>query len=178
MTRDWPQAAAADNFVITTPRLLIRPLAAQDQELYLDLYTDPATMRFISPAFATEKALESFTIAVRLNQKKPFKRLFLAITEQGEAAGICAISQWCATSATVELGLMLKQPWHASGYAVESFLALIRRVEQCFTGASIWVDIDPNNKAAVKVALKTGFAPDPDKPRVFWLQQQCGQAKS
>jgi RimJ/RimL family protein N-acetyltransferase len=171
MTTDWQQAALAENFVITTSRLLIRPLTAQDQQLYLDLYTDPATMRFISPAFATEKALESFRFAIRLNQKTPFKRLFLSITEQDEAAGICAISQWSATSASVELGLMLKQPWHAKGYAVESFLALIQRVKQCFSGAKIWVDIEPGNKAAVKVVVKTGFSPDPDNPRAFWLQQ-------
>lgn len=169
MTAGWAKAAVADNFVIQTPRLLIRPLAAEDQQLYLDLYTNPATMRFISPAFANQKALESFRIAVRLNQKAPFKRLFLAILEQGEAAGICAISQWQAEDATVELGLMLKQPWHANGYAVESFSALIQRVGHCFDGANIWVDIDPANIAAVKVAIKTGFRPDAAHPRVFWL---------
>lgn len=172
MTADWAKAADADHFVIQTPRLLIRPLTVDDQQLYLDLYTDPATMRFVSPAFATQKALESFLIAVRLNQKAPFKRLFLAILDQGEAAGICAISQWQPEDATVELGLMLKQPWHAKGYAVESFLALIQRVERCFRGAKMWVDIDPDNKAAVKVAIKTGFKPDLSNPRVFWLKQQ------
>lgn len=172
MTACWNEAAVASNFIIQTERLLIRPLTAEDQQLYLDLYTDPAIMRFVCPAFATQKATDSFLIAVRLNKKTPFKRLFLAILDQGKAAGICAISQWQLESSTVELGLMLKQPWHANGYAVESFSALIQRVTQCFRGAKIWVDIDPDNIAAVKVGIKTGFRSDPNNPRVFWFNQR------
>jgi hypothetical protein len=37
MTTDWQLAAKAENFVITTSRLLIRPLAEQDLQIYLDL---------------------------------------------------------------------------------------------------------------------------------------------
>lgn len=47
MAQDWQQAAKAENFVISTSRLLIRPLAESDLQLYLDLYTNAETMVFV-----------------------------------------------------------------------------------------------------------------------------------
>lgn len=167
MTVCLSEAADATHFVFQTTRLQIRPLNLEDQQLYLDLYSDPSIMRFVRPALSTRDAVDSFLSAVKLNHKKPFNRLFLAILEQGEAAGICAINQCFAKDNSVELGLMLKKPWHAKGYAVESFSALVQRVELYFCGAKIWVDIDPANIAAVNVGLKTGFRHDEDNPRVL-----------
>lgn len=169
MTMDWQRAAIAENFIITTARLLIRPLAEQDLQLYLDLYTDPATMKFISAAFAESKAADSFQIALRVNNKRPFRRLFLAITDKDSAAGLCAISRLDESHGEIELGLMLKRRWHAKGYAEEALNAFIQRVQQHFAKACIWADIDPMNKAAIRLATKVGFVADPQNQRVYWL---------
>lgn len=94
MALDWQQAAKAENFVISTSRLLIRPLTESDLQLYLDLYTNAETMVFVGEPLPQEKAINSFQSALRINAKTPFKRLFLAIVEQGRCAGLCAINQW------------------------------------------------------------------------------------
>lgn len=170
MAQDWLQAAKAENFVISTSRLLIRPLAEQDLQLYLDLYTNTETMVFVGEPLHPEKAINSFQSALRLNAKTPFKRLFLSIVEQGQCAGLCAINQWNSETAQVEVGIMLLQPWHGQGYATEALVALIQRVQQQFYGAVIKGDLDPENKAAVRLVLKTGFQADLHHARTYWVK--------
>lgn len=170
MTLSWQQAAIAENFVITTSRLLIRPLAESDLQLYLDLYTSAESMVFVGEPLPPEKAINSFQIALRLNANTPFKRLFLSIVEQGQCAGLCAINQWDFEAAQVEVGIMLLKPWHGQGYATEALVALIQRVQQQFYGAVIKGDLDPENKAAVQLVLKTGFQPDLHHARTYWVK--------
>lgn len=170
MTTDWQLAAKAGNFVISTSRLLIRPLAEPDLQLYLDLYTNAETMVFVGEALQPEKAVNSFQAALRLNAKTPFKRLFLAIVEQGRCVGLCAINQWNSETAQVEVGIMLLRPWHCQGYAAEALSALIQRVQQQFYTAVIKGDLDPENKAAVQLVVKTGFQPDLNCSRTYWVK--------
>lgn len=170
MAQDWQQAAKAENFVISTSRLLIRPLAESDLQLYLDLYTDAETMVFVGEPLPQEKAINSFQSALRINAKTPFKRLFLAIVEQGRCAGLCAINQWDSETAEVEVGIMLLRPWHCLGYATEALAALIQRVQQQFYTAVIKGDLDPENKAAVQLVVRTGFQPDLNCRRTYWVK--------
>jgi RimJ/RimL family protein N-acetyltransferase len=173
MKTDWPLAAKAQNFVITTSRLLIRPLTEQDIQLYLSLYTNADTMAFVGKPLQPGEAVNSFQIALRLNAEAPFKRLFLTIVDQEQAAGLCAINQWNSETSFVEVGIMLLKPWHGEGYAKEALAALIRQVQQWFPGAIIKGDLDPQNKAAVQLVLKTGFQPDPHFARTYWVKHNC-----
>ncbi len=170
MAQDWQQAAKAENFVISTSRLLVRPLAESDLQLYLDLYTNAETMVFVGEPLPQEKAINSFQSALRINAKTPFKRLFLTIVEQGRCAGLCAINQWNSETAQVEVGIMLLRPWHGQGYATEALAALIQRVQQEFHTAVIKGDLDPENKAAVQLVVKTGFQPDLSCSRTYWVK--------
>lgn len=170
MTTDWQLAATAENFVITTSRLFIRPLAEQDVQLYLGLYTNTEIMAFVGQPLLPAKAINSFQIALGLNATTPFKRLFLAIVDQGQSAGMCAINQWSSETAQVEVGIMLLQPWQGKGYATEALAALIQRVQQQFAGAVIKGDLNPENKAAVQLVLKIGFQPDLQHARTYWVK--------
>ncbi len=172
MNTDWHKVAVAGNFVIHTSRLCLRPLAEQDLQLYLDLYTNAETMMFVGEPLLPEQAAHSFQVALRLNAQAPFKRLFLAIAEHGRCAGLCAINQWNSETAQVEVGIILLQPWYGQGYATEALSALIQRVQQQFYAAVIKGDLDPENKAAVQLVLKTGFQPDLNCSRTYWVKQQ------
>ncbi|WP_233079530.1 GNAT family N-acetyltransferase [Rheinheimera soli] len=168
MTADWAKAAVADNFVIQTPRLLIRPFMPQDQQLYLDLYTSAEVMAFIGPPLDTEKAKNSFQIALRLNTKMPFKRLFLAICRDGHPIGLCAVNQWQSETATAEVGLMLLPDWQGLGYGTEAKLAFSQRVLQVFTGVKVWTQTNPDNKAAVRSNIAAGYSADPAQYGRYW----------
>lgn len=170
MKADWAEAAVADNFVIQTPRLTIRPLAQGDEQLYLDLYTSPQVMAFIGPTLDIEKARHSFQIALRLNAKVPFKRLFLAICFQNQPVGLCAINQWSAVQATAEVGLMLLPCGQGQGYGSEAKLEFSKRLQQLFTAVQIYTLTDPNNKAAVRSNIVAGYSPDPLQANRFWFK--------
>ncbi len=169
MTESWAKAAVAGNFVFQTARLLIRPLAAEDEQLYLDLYTSPTVMAYIAPPLDTDKAKHSFQIALRLNAKVPFKRLFLAICLQGQPVGLCAVNQWNPKLGTVEVGMMVVPAWQGQGYGTEAKLALSQQVRQIFNGAQVWTQTDPANKAAVHSNITAGYQADPNQSGIFWF---------
>lgn len=170
MTATWAEAAIADHFVIQTTRLLIRPLTVEDLKLYLDLYTSAEVMTFIGPPLDLEKARNSFQIALRLNAKVPFRRLFLAICLDGEPIGLCAVNQWNAQTAAAEVGLMIVPAWQCQGYAIEALLALKQRLQQLFNAVQIWADMDPNNKAVIRLFITAGFSADSAQPGKYWLK--------
>ena len=170
MTEDWAKAAVASNFVIQAPLLLIRPLVEGDEQLYLDLYTSRQVMAFIGPPLDIEKARNSFQIALRLNAKVPFRRLFLAICLNGYPIGLCAVNQWNAQTATAEVGLMVLPAWQCQGYATQALLALKQRLRQLFNAVQIWADMDPNNKAVIQLFMTAGFSADSTHPGRYWLK--------
>lgn len=169
MTGGWAKVATAELFVTQTPRVLIRPLADGDEQLYLDLYTSPQVMAFIGPPLELDKARHSFQIALRLNAEAPFKRLFLTICVQGQPIGLCAVNQWNARQATAEIGLMLLPCGHGQGFGSEAKLALSQRLHQLFTGVRIYTLTDPNNTAAVRSNRAAGYSADPLQPNRFWF---------
>lgn len=170
MTANWGEAAVADHFVIQTERLLIRPLTVQDEQLYLDLYTSSEVMAFIGPPLQLEQAKNSFQIALRLNAKRPFKRLFLAICVQDQPVGLCAVNQWSAETTSAEVGLMLLPCGQGQGYGTEAKLALSQRLQQLFTAVQIFTLTNPNNKAAVRSNNAAGYKVDPNQPDKFWFK--------
>lgn len=170
MTASWAKAAVADHFVIQTSRLLIRPLVPQDEQLYLDLYSSTAVMAFIGPPLELEKARNSFQIALRLNAKVPFKRLFLAICRDNQPIGLCAVNQWSAQLVTAEVGLMLLLAWQGQGYGTEALLALGQRLQQLFNTVQLWADMNPNNKAVLRLFSAAGYSADPSLSGRYWLK--------
>lgn len=170
MTADWAKVAIADNFVFQTTRLLIRPFIPEDQQLYLDLYTNTEVMAFIGPPLDIEKARKSFQIALRLNAKEPFRRLFLAICFDGQPIGLCAVNQWSTALATAEIGLMLLPAWQGQGFATEAKLAFSQKVQQVFEGVKVWTQTDPENKTAVRSNSKAGYSADLVEYGRYWFK--------
>lgn len=170
MIEGWVEAAVAANFVIQTTRLFIRPLKVEDEQLYLDLYTSPAVMAFVGPPLDLEKAKNSFQIALRLNTKVPFKRLFLAICLNDQPIGLCAVNQWCAQLATAEIGLMLLPRGQGQGYGTEAKQAFSLRLQQLFPGVQLYTVTDPNNQAAVRSNLAAGYSADVTQSNRFWYK--------
>jgi RimJ/RimL family protein N-acetyltransferase len=170
MTADWATAAVADNFVIHTSRLLIRPLAAGDEQLYLDMYTSAQVMAYIGPPLDVDKAKHSFQIALRLNANIPFKRLFLAICIQDQLIGLSAVNQWDAKQGMAEVGVMLVPARQRQGYGTEVLLALSKRLLQLFKSVRLYADMNPKNKAVTQLFTTSGFSPDPTRPGRYWLR--------
>lgn len=141
----------------TTERLLIRPLAKQDKELYTSLYSDKKIMRNIGEPLSAEAAEKVFNSTIKAMKKAQPKVMTWAIItlENNECIGLQALN-WQSPE-IAEIGIMLLRlsngrllPEEAIGSLIEygfNHLAL-QQINACFAKKNI---------ATARVAKKTGF---------------------
>ncbi len=94
----------------TTERLLIRPLAEQDKDVYISLYTDAKIMRNIGGSLSVEAAENAFVRVIKAMTKEQPKAITWAITtlDCNEFIGLQALNwQTQKTPGTSEIGIML-----------------------------------------------------------------------
>jgi RimJ/RimL family protein N-acetyltransferase len=149
-------------FAFETSRLCLRPLAAQDQALFCDLYTDAETMRFIGEPLTPERAARSFRKAVAAWADRPLERAFLSVLEKvtQRALGICAIVQFDAHLSRAEVGIMLKSEARSRGLAREGLGGLVKQTFRMFPVAAIWVECSAGNPVVERMVSSIGFERD------------------
>lgn len=78
----------------TTERLLIRPLAVQDKDLYISLYTDAKIMHYIAEPLSVQAAEKAFVRTIKaMQQEKPKAMTWTIITLAGKKSiGIQALT--------------------------------------------------------------------------------------
>lgn len=144
----------------TTERLLIRPLAEQDKNVYTRLYSDAKTMRNISEPLSNIEAEQAFNKTLKAMRKDKPKAITWAIVtlDNNQCIGLQALN-WQKTE-VAEIGIMLLRnsngkllPEEAIGSLIEygfNYLSL-PQINACFT---------KKNLATARVAKKTGFTFD------------------
>jgi len=155
----------------TTERLLIRPLAEQDKDLYISLYTDAKIMRNIGEPLSIEAAEKAFSKTLIAMEKEKPQVMTWAITtlESNECIGLQALN-WQSPE-VAEIGIMLLRnsngrllPEEAIGSIIEygfNHLAL-QQINACFA---------KKNLATARVSKKTGFVFDSAKQPLDTLQR-------
>lgn len=152
---------------IETDRLRLRLLAVDDEELYCELYTVAATMRFIGVPLSHGHAQRSFRKALRLihhrclaqSLESPPEQIFLTIVEKTtqQTLGICSIQHFDERRRQAEAGIMLKSAAQARGVAKEAVAALITRGFGIFPVDEIRARISVGHCAAAGVLASIGF---------------------
>jgi RimJ/RimL family protein N-acetyltransferase len=146
-------------FPVETARLWMRPLSAEDEALYTDLYTDEETMRFIGAPLSAERAARTFRAALAGMQRDPIKRLYLAVVERssGTRVGICSLQDFDPALRRVQGGVMFVAAARALGYATETFVELIQRVFVELPVDELWVQFAADHVAVQRAAISVGF---------------------
>ena len=142
-----------------TARLRMRPLDASDEALYMSLYTDADTMRYICAPLLPERALRSFRKAI--TQPRPQMGPFLfAMMEKAtdSAVGICSAVQVDLGAARAEVGVMLKSDARGQGYAREGLSGVVQSAFQTHSVATIWVECSALNPVVERMVESVGFA--------------------
>lgn len=142
-----------------TPRLYMRQLQAEDETLFLDLYTDAETMRYIGEPLSPERAARSFRKTLASSCQDPPERVFLAILDKAtrRPLGICAIAQFDATMTRAEVGIMLKSDARSMGFAREVLGGLVRTTFSAFPVDEIWAQCSARNLVVEHVFSSLGF---------------------
>lgn len=147
-------------FPVETPRLLMRPIVADDVTLYEHLYTDAETMRFIGAPLSRERAAKSFRKALAGMQRQPIEQLFLTVIEKAtrRGVGICSLQDFDAEGRSVQAGVMFVASARAQGYGQEGFTGLIQQVFAHWPVDELWVQFAAEHAAVQRAVLSVGFA--------------------
>jgi RimJ/RimL family protein N-acetyltransferase len=163
-------------FPVETARLRMRPLRIEDSDLYVRLYTDEETMRFIGPPLTSERAASSFRQALAGMMRSPIDRLFLTVEEKGSNTdvGVCSLQNFDAQRRSVQAGIMLISGARARGYSREVFIGLIKQVFAELPIDELWVQFAADHAAVERGVISVGFsraqrtAPDGSPERCVW----------
>ena len=151
-------------FAFETERLRMRLLQADDETLFLDLYTDAETMRHIGEPLSPERAARSFRKVLKTASASPPERIFLAILEKASQRplGTCAIVQFDGGMTRAEVGIMLVSGARAQGYSKECMTGLVTWAFAIFPIEEVWVQYSPGHSVAERSAISIGFSPGAD----------------
>lgn len=158
-----------------TSRLELRSLCESDASLYVELYGDAQTMRFIGPPLARDRAVRAFRRTLESTRRDPAKRLMLTVIDKAaqQAVGLCGIQQFDAHERRAEVGIMLKPASHAQGFARECTAAVLAWAFAMFPLDEIWAWTAADHSVAERVLIGVGFSPsggpgDGCPGRRFW----------
>ena len=148
----------AEDWTFDTPRLHIRPLAAADQQLYAELYSDPETMRYIGAPLTRQRAERSFR---KLLGSDPSSAagLVLAIVERatGHAIGLCSVQNIDLSSSTAEAGIILRAQARSRGYSREGLGAVVEHAFRTLQLREVWVQISADYAIVRRLVASVGF---------------------
>ena len=151
----------ASVFEFETERLRMRPLQADDETLFLDLYTDADTMRFIGAPLSPELAARRFRRILASTGQSPPERVFLAVLEKVTQSpiGLCAVVEFDAGRTRAEVGMMLVPKARAQGYSKECLAWLVTLTFAMFPIGEVWVQYSPGHSVAERLVVSIGFSP-------------------
>jgi len=141
----------------TTERLLIRPLAEQDKDLYVSLYTDKKTMRNIAEPLSVEVAENAFFRVLKAMTKKQPKALTWAIvtSDNNGCIGLQALN-WQSTDCA-EIGIMLLRNSNGRLFPEEAMGALMEYAFSHLAINTIHATYAKSNLATKRFVKKLGF---------------------
>jgi RimJ/RimL family protein N-acetyltransferase len=146
-------------FDFETERLHLRLMSSGDEALFLGLYTDPETMRFIAPPLSVGQAAKSFQKIVARQHELSLKGRFLVILDKAtlEPVGICGTSQYDAEALRVEVGIVLRPEASSLGFAREALTALMKQIFAVSLVDEIWVECSMLYPAVERMVSAVGF---------------------
>ncbi len=145
----------ADEPILKTARLTLRPLHMSDAEALLPIFRDEDAMRYWSHPPIKSMAEMQDIIARNLPPQNRDQGSF-AITLDGQRA-IGAVNFYAEREATSGIGYILDKVYWGQGYVAEALQAAVDHGFATLKLHRVWLEIDPRNAGSVRVAEKVGF---------------------
>lgn len=156
--------------VLTTERLMLRPLAASDAPALYAIFSDPAVVRYWSSEPWTDISFAEAAIARALEAYRDETELRFAIEVAAtrELIGTVALHHFFNQNNRCELGYALGSRHWGQGYASEALVAALDHGFSAMGLNRIEADIDPRNAASARLLEKLGFRKEGLMPQ-RWL---------
>ncbi|MBY4599385.1 GNAT family N-acetyltransferase [bacterium BD-1] len=106
---------------LDTPRLVLRPLADDDEDFYVKLFTDPVTLARIAPPQTPEQARAGFR--TWLARDRRLWPLWVMVRREDQARlGVVGLD---TIDGVAEIGVVCPPAAHGQGYGPEAALAML-----------------------------------------------------
>ncbi|MBP5980288.1 MAG: GNAT family N-acetyltransferase [Halomonas sp.] len=145
--------------VIETERLTLKPIAVNDSQSLLEIFSDPEVMRYWNtPSWSTlQDALDFIDESAASMHRHEALVLGIYLKSTGELAGKCMLFSYDQESKRAEIGFGLGRACWGKGYISEAGEALIQYGFTSLGLRRIEAEIDPNNQSSAKALGKLGF---------------------
>lgn len=149
-------------FSCETKSLRLRPLTESDEELFVALYTDADTMRFIEPPWTLEQATLRFRKTISQQERSVPGSRFLVIARKNVQTplGICGTPHYDPAIQRVEVGMLLLPEGRRLGVAREALTGFLDLVFEEQLVAEVFARFTRGNVAARNLASRAGFRLD------------------
>ncbi len=144
---------------LTSNRLTLRPLRAEDAESLLRIYSDPEFMRYWS-----SEPWTSLTQAVALVEKELHElaagehlRLGVFLRNRETLIGTCSLFNLMKPCRRGEVGYGIAREYWRKGYMFEAVSSLLTFAFEDLAMNRLEADIDPRNTASARSLEKLGF---------------------
>lgn len=148
-----------EQILLSTQRLILRPLRETDAQAVFALRSNPAAMRYHSslPWTSTKKAVE-FILKCTTDMKSNANiRLGIERTEDNTLIGTCTLFQIDAQCRRAEIGYELNQAVWGKGYMDEALRALLHFAFTDLNLNRVEADVHPDNINSCKSLERLGF---------------------
>lgn len=132
-------------------RIILRSLKATDKNAVFDLLTDPDVMAFLGPKRALDQLEARQWFETELNLPS---RYVVALKETDELIGFCGVKVIAGIN---DFGYFLRKKFWGKGYATESCLLVIEKLNEKLDVANMQVFIAKENWASLALAKKLNW---------------------
>ena len=156
--------------VLSTARLVPRPLATGDAAALFAIFSDPAVVRFWSTEVWTDISSADTAIARALEcyRDETDIRFAVELAETRELIGTVNLHHFFNQNHRCELGYAIASAHWGKGYASEALEAALDHGFREVGLNRVEADIDPRNEASGRVLEKLGFRNEGFMPQ-RWL---------
>jgi ribosomal-protein-alanine N-acetyltransferase len=148
-------------FILETDRLIMRHLQMTDLEDLFALYRDPDIRRYFPEGTLTlEETRDELEWFLNGHPEHPQLGLWATIDKQTDQfIGRCGLLPWTIEDQSeVEVAYLLSKPFWGRGLATEAARAIASYGFEQLGLTRLICLIDPDNRASINVAEKTGMA--------------------
>lgn len=168
---------SADELVLETPRLVLRPLVgdAEDLALSIRLFTDPEVVRYVCDTFSEEELTAEMPVITRRGAGGRIGIWSVTRKDTGERIGSSILlplpvelddTDWSLVvperypEAEIEVGYMLVPEAWGQGFATEACARVLAFAFEMTALDEVKATTDPGNRASQNVLTKCGLRHD------------------
>lgn len=148
---------------LITPRLIVRPMHAGDEQLYCDLFCDPETMRHIAAPWTRADAARAFRDVLKVTRAAPPRALFLTLIRKDtqQPIGLCTLQNVDQVRRQAEFGVMVVPSGRTQGFATEAMVAAIAHAFAELPVDEVWSRVAVDHAVCERLVIGVGLVRHP-----------------